>query len=163
MDSVRPISVQNPLLPYEPGNTDGEASVQTTIAISSFQSDNGLEVTGEVTPQLAGVLQSKVKQQASTEQKRSQEELEAAQKACLEKKVAERQQKQKTASAVGGLLSAAGRTSGMLGGSSTGDIYRASGVIYGANATADQVSRAAKDLGLSDADIEACRNPEEAP
>jgi hypothetical protein len=36
-------------------------------------------------------------------------------------------------------------------------------VIYGANATADQVSRAAKDLGLSDADIEACRNPEEAP
>jgi hypothetical protein len=47
-------------LGYDPGNTDGEASMQTSIAISQFQSEKGLEVTGEVTPQLAGILQAEV-------------------------------------------------------------------------------------------------------
>lgn len=45
-------------LGYDPGSTDGENSLQTSIAISQFQSEKGLEVTGEVTPQLAGVLQA---------------------------------------------------------------------------------------------------------
>jgi hypothetical protein len=47
-------------LGYDPGNTDGEASVQTSIAISQFQAEKGLEVTGEVTPQLAGILEAEV-------------------------------------------------------------------------------------------------------
>jgi hypothetical protein len=54
--------VQNHLqaLGYDPGNTDGDLSVQTTIAISQFQAETGLEVTGEVTPQLAGILAAEV-------------------------------------------------------------------------------------------------------
>lgn len=48
------------VLGYEPGNTDGELSVQTAIAISQFQAEKGLQVTGEVTPQLAGILSAEV-------------------------------------------------------------------------------------------------------
>ncbi|HSD68201.1 MAG TPA: peptidoglycan-binding domain-containing protein, partial [Woeseiaceae bacterium] len=42
-------------LGYAPGNTDGEASTETIIAISKFQAENNLEVTGAATPQLAGI------------------------------------------------------------------------------------------------------------
>lgn len=47
-------------LGYDPGNTDGELSVQTSVAISRFQAEKGLEVTGEVTPQLVGVLEAEL-------------------------------------------------------------------------------------------------------
>jgi peptidoglycan hydrolase-like protein with peptidoglycan-binding domain len=47
-------------LGYDPGNVDGEASMQTSIAISQFQAEKGLEVTGEVSPQLAGILEAEV-------------------------------------------------------------------------------------------------------
>jgi hypothetical protein len=55
-------SAQNMLeaLGYDPGNTDGELSVETTIAISQFQAEQGMEVTGEVTPQLLGILAAQV-------------------------------------------------------------------------------------------------------
>jgi hypothetical protein len=55
-------SVQKNLkaLGYDPGNIDGEASVQTSIAISQFQAEKGMAVTGEVTPQLAGILEAEV-------------------------------------------------------------------------------------------------------
>jgi hypothetical protein len=47
-------------LGYDPGNTDGSEALQTTIAISQFQAEKGLEVTGEVSPQLIGVLSAEV-------------------------------------------------------------------------------------------------------
>ena len=47
-------------LGYDVGNTDGTASMETTIAISQFQAERGMEVTGEVTPQLAGILAAEV-------------------------------------------------------------------------------------------------------
>jgi len=47
-------------LGYSPGNTDGADSLHTTIAISQFQAEKGLEVTGEVSPQLVGVLSAEV-------------------------------------------------------------------------------------------------------
>ncbi len=55
-------SAQNLLsaLGYDPGNTDGELSIETTIAISQFQAEQGMEVTGEVTPQLLGILAAQV-------------------------------------------------------------------------------------------------------
>ena len=55
-------SAQNMLqaLGYDPGNTDGELGIETTIAISQFQAEQGLEATGEVTPQLLGVLAAAV-------------------------------------------------------------------------------------------------------
>lgn len=46
-------------LGYEPGSTDGELTKQTVVAISKFQASNGMEVTGQPTPQLAGILAAK--------------------------------------------------------------------------------------------------------
>lgn len=55
-------SVQKHLqaLGYDVGNTDGEASMETAIAISTFQAEKGMEVTGEVSPQLLGILSAEV-------------------------------------------------------------------------------------------------------
>ncbi len=55
-------TVQNYLqaLGYETGNSSGELSIETTIAISQYQAENGLEVTGEVSAQLADQLAAEV-------------------------------------------------------------------------------------------------------
>ena len=55
-------SVQRHLeaLGYNTGNTNGDASMETTIAISQFQAEKVMDVTGEVTPQLLGVLAAEV-------------------------------------------------------------------------------------------------------
>jgi hypothetical protein len=55
-------SVQQHLqaLGYDTGNTDGELSTATIIAISQFQAEKGMEATGEVTPQLLGILGAEV-------------------------------------------------------------------------------------------------------
>lgn len=55
-------SVQRHLqaLGYDVGETNGDASMETTIAISTFQAEKGMEVTGEVTPQLLGILSAEV-------------------------------------------------------------------------------------------------------
>ena len=45
-------------LGYDPGSTDGEMTMQTAIAISKFQAEYDLEVTGEASPQLAGILKA---------------------------------------------------------------------------------------------------------
>lgn len=54
--------IQNHLqaLGYDTGGTGGELTLETTIAISQFQAEKGLEVTGEVSPQLAGLLSAEV-------------------------------------------------------------------------------------------------------
>jgi hypothetical protein len=46
-------------LGYTPGNTDGVMDKPTIVAISRFQVDNDLEVTGEPSPQLAGIIGAK--------------------------------------------------------------------------------------------------------
>lgn len=58
-------SVQRHLqaLGYEVDNTHGTLSLETQIAISTFQAERGLEVTGEVTPALLGVLAVEVDRQ----------------------------------------------------------------------------------------------------
>lgn len=58
-------SVQRHLqaLGYDVGETNGEMSMETTIAISTFQAEKGLEVTGEVSPQLLGMLSAEVDRQ----------------------------------------------------------------------------------------------------
>ena len=43
---------------YEPGNTDGKLDKLTVVAISQFQASKGMEVTGQPSPQLAGILQA---------------------------------------------------------------------------------------------------------
>jgi hypothetical protein len=43
-------------LGYDVGNTSGDLDTTTIISISQFQAEKGMEVTGEVSPQLLGVL-----------------------------------------------------------------------------------------------------------
>ena len=156
-------------LGYDPGNISGEMTTDTAVAISRFQAENGLEVTGEPSPQLAGILQARVAQQSSgnsaaatpaaTPPQRTPAELQAAQQACLQEKIEAQQEANKKKRAFGRLVSAVGRTAGMTGSELAGDVYRASSVVYGANATAEDLSAAARDLGLTEDEVEDCRNP----
>jgi hypothetical protein len=54
-------------------------------------------------------------------------------------------------------MSAVGRVAGRLGGA---DISQTIGDAYSANATAEDLAAAAKDLGLTESDLEECRNPQ---
>jgi hypothetical protein len=47
-------------LGYEVGTPDGNLGTQTIIAISEFQAEKGQTITGEVSPQLAGILAAEV-------------------------------------------------------------------------------------------------------
>ncbi len=55
-------TVQNYLqaLDYDTGDANGEMNLDTTIAISQFQAEYGMDATGEITPQLIGILAAKV-------------------------------------------------------------------------------------------------------
>jgi len=154
-------------LGYDVGAVDGEESLDTTIAISKFQAENNLEVTGEVTPQLAGILSAKKSAGATAETPATPETapaapaqdpaaLQAAQQACLQEKMAAAQSKKKKKRGFGKLLSAAARTAGMRG---DYDLARTTSDIYNASATADDLASAAKDLGLTEDDVAACQNP----
>jgi peptidoglycan hydrolase-like protein with peptidoglycan-binding domain len=59
-DLTRRIQRDLVALGYEPGSISGEMNVDTAVAISRFQAENGLEVSGEATPQLAGILAARV-------------------------------------------------------------------------------------------------------
>lgn len=83
-------------------------------------------------------------------------ELQAAQQACLTAKMEQAQEAQQTKRGFGRLLGAAGRLAGRFGGP---DVSQTMHDVYTADATAADISAAAKDLGLTDDDIEACKNP----
>jgi len=158
-------------LGYDPGTANGEMTTQTVIAISKFQAEQGMDVTGEVTPQLIGALRASSKQQgqpaaaqapavaasqpAMTPQQQ-QMDLQARQQACLQAKYEAQQEASQRKRGFGRLLSAAARVTNRFGGP---DATRAMQDVYSANATAEDLNAAAKDLGLSEADVEACRNP----
>lgn len=161
-------------LGYEPGNTKGEMTTATAIAISKFQAENGLDVTGEPSPQLAGVVKSRLKDGPAPAAsgavakaapapapvpKNDPAALQAAQQACLQQKVADAQASEKKKRGFGSLMRAVSRTASRLGSELAGDIARTSRDIYDVNATAGDLESAAKDLGLTQADVEACRNP----
>ncbi len=57
-------------------------------------------------------------------------------------------------------MRAVSRTASQLGNNGVaGDIAETSADLYDVNATAADLESAAKDLGISEDDIEACRNP----
>lgn len=151
-------------LGYETGPVDGEETMETVIAISKFQSENQLEVTGEVTPQLAGVLsaratnpeQAPAAAAASPPAAQDPAALQTAQQACLQKKMADAQEAKKKKRGFGRLINAVARTAGRMG---NHDISQSIGDVYSANATADDLTAAAKDLGLTEDDVSACQNP----
>ena len=161
-------------LGYDPGNIQGEATMETVVAISKFQAENDLEVTGEATPQLAGIIKSKLKAKnnpgavaasappaaAAAPQPMDEASLQQAREACLQEKMAAAQAAKKKKRGFGSLMRAVANTATRFGGNElTGQISETSRDVYDVNATAQDWERAAEDLGLTADDIEACRNP----
>jgi len=172
-DLTRTIQKDLVALGYDPGNIQGEATTQTAVAISTFQAEHDLEVTGEVSPQLAGVIKAELKKRSQPAAPASAPAaaatapaaapagggMTAAQSLCLQEKIEAREEAQKKKRGFGRLLSAVSRTSSQFGaGGLAGEIARTSGDIYAANATAEDIQAAAEDLGLTEEEVEACRN-----
>ncbi len=161
-DAVLQMVQQNlSALGYNTGNTDGLPSTETTIAISQFQAKKGVEVTGEASPQLAGMLAAEAGQQGGDSSGAVQirtndpQALQAARQECLQQKIAAAQEKKKKKRGFGSLLRAASRVA--AGGAADG-LGEIAGDLYDAHATLDDLSSAAKDLGIAQSDIEACQN-----
>ena len=165
-------------LGYEVDNLDGEPTMKTIVAISKFQSENNMEVTGEASPQLIGALRAAkdrgadpapaVAAKSATAPAAAvapaaaapQLTLEERQQACLQEKYAAAQERNKKKRGMSRLLSAVSRTSRQFGGGGlAGDISRASWEAYNVNATANDLEAAGKDLGLTPDEMEECRNP----
>ena len=159
-------------LGYDPGNINGEMSTETIVAISKFQAENNLDVTGEPTPQLAGTIKAQLKAKDNPASHASAPEvaapandpaaLQAAQQACLQEKIEAAQASQKKKRGLGSLVRAVTNTAVRFGGNNAlaRQVRDTSYDIYRVDATADDWERAAKDLGLTNDDLEACRNPQ---
>jgi len=154
-------------LGYDPGTISGEVTDDTTAAIAQFQAERDMPVTGEVSPLLAGILGAEVNKQrsgtapasagaAAPAQAADPAALKAAQQACLQEKVAAAKESQKKKRGFGRLMSAVTRTASRAG---NYDLARTAGDVYAANATADDLAAAAKDLGLTEDEVAACQNP----
>lgn len=160
-------------LGYATGPVDGEETMETVIAISKFQAEHNLAVTGEVSSDLARQLMTATPGSAgqampatatatapAAQPAMDPAALQAAQNACLQEKVAAAQASQKKKRGLGRLVSGVARAAGRFGGGSLGsDMARTAGDVYAANATADDFAAAAKDLGLTEDDVAACQNP----
>jgi peptidoglycan hydrolase-like protein with peptidoglycan-binding domain len=149
-------------LGYHPGEVNGELSDPTIAAIAQFQAERDMPVTGEVSPLLAGIISAEVSKNATATDAaaappaRDPAELKAAQQACLQEKMAAADAANKKKRGFGRLMSAVSRTASQTG---NYDIAKTTGDVYNANATAADLSAAAKDLGLTDDDIAECQNP----
>ncbi len=166
-DLTKMIQMDLIALGYDPGNIQGELSTETIVAISTFQAENAMDVDGEPSPQLAGVIKAKLKEKnnpsaaaAPAPQPMDPAQLQAARDACLQKKVEAAQAANKKKKGFGSLVRAVANTSSRFGSSELArDISETSRDIYDVNATADDWERAAEDMGLTTDDIEACKNP----
>jgi peptidoglycan hydrolase-like protein with peptidoglycan-binding domain len=161
-------------LGYDTGGVTGTAGTRTIIAVSRFQAEHNLEVTGEITPQLAGVIkaaiskqgtaanasQSAVKVAPEATPAQTQADLKARQEACLQEKVAAAKQSAQMKSGLSKLFSAVSRTASQFGGADTAaQISTTAADASSVNATITDLEGAAKDLGISQSDIDACQNP----
>jgi peptidoglycan hydrolase-like protein with peptidoglycan-binding domain len=157
-------------LGYDPGQVDGEPSTKTIIAVSTFQSEQGMEVTGEITPQLAGVIKAAITKQGSSvnsaqvapavRPKQAAADLKARQDACLQDKVEAARRSSQTKSGLGKLFSAVSRSASSYGGGEVAtQVSTTATDASSINATITDLEGAAKDLGISQSDIDACKNP----
>ena len=161
-------------LGYDTGGVTGTVTTKTIIAVSRFQSEQNLEVTGEITPQLAGVIKATITKQGSAANAsqsaaiaaptitpaQAQADLKARQEVCLQEKVAAAKQSAQMKSGFGKLFSAVSRTASRYGGSDTAaQISTSASDASSVNATITDLEGAAKDLGISQSDIDACQNP----
>lgn len=157
-------------LGYDPGPVDGHPSTKTIIAVSRFQSENNLEVTGEITPQLAGRIKAAMSKQAppsgspqvatTMTPEQAAADLKMRQEACLQKKVDDARQSAQMKSGLSKLFSAVSRTASRYGGSDiASQVSTTANDASSINATITDLEGAAKDLGVSQSDIDACQNP----
>ena len=145
-------------------------TAETTIAIAKFEQDRGLDVSASVSPELASTLSATVEKQRNggavaampTDTSASPtaddpDALRAAQQACLQEKLAAAQETQKKKRGLGRLFGAVARTATRFG---NNDLQEFGWDMYDANATYEDLAGAARDLGLAEAEIEACQNPQ---
>lgn len=155
-------------LGYDPGTISGDMTPATTVAVAKFEQDRGLKVSGSVSPEVAVALSAEVARQRSggpvtasatsaAPAASDTEMLRAAQQACLQEKLAGAQEAQKKKRGLGRLFNAVARTATQFGNS---DLQQLGWDVYDANATYDDLAGAARDLGLAESDIEACRKPQ---
>ncbi len=161
-------------LGYDTGDVDGEESVETIVAISKFQAQNNLEITGEVSRDLARALMVApgpgeaadtavataspavaTASPASAPADISEDALMAAREACLQEKVAAAKAAEKKRG-FGRLLGAVARTVTRTGNI---DMAQKVGDLYSASATASDVQIIAQELGISEEDVVACQTP----
>lgn len=152
-------------LGYDTGPVDGRETMETVIAISKFQAENQLEVTGEITPQLAGTLSARasggLQDSRPITPPTAQAPLptanpvdqEAARQACLQRKVEEAQEAQKTKRGLSRLMSAVVRTATRQG---NPEVARTINEVHATNATVEDLTAAARDLGLTESDLAGC-------
>jgi peptidoglycan hydrolase-like protein with peptidoglycan-binding domain len=181
-DLTRMIEENLAALGYDTGEVDGESTTATAIAISQYQAEKGMDVTGEGSPQLAGILAADVKAKsdaatadpaadaqaeasadaeaaASAEAAAEAEALQAAQQACLQEKIAAAEEKKKKKKRFGGLLKTVAKTAGRFGG---GDLAKTAGDVYATTATVEDIAETAEALGLTEQDVADCQNPDAA-
>lgn len=118
----------------------------------------GISSIGDMLKQGAPAVTASTGQQSpyDTEDK----DLQARQQSCLEdaaKRAEEKRKSQKKKRSFGRLVGAMSRTASRLG--IGGDISKASHELYQANATANDVAIMAEELGITEDDVERCRNP----
>lgn len=163
------LSVEQSLaaLGYDVGPVDGVETMETVIAISKYEAENQMTVTGEVSQELASSLVAKSANPtvaaapgsaaaAPNSAAEEQAALQAAQQACLQRKIEKAQEKQQKKRGFGRLASAAARVAGRQGNT---EVTQAAYDVYNANATIDDLSAAARDLGLTEDQIAKCENP----
>jgi len=154
-DLTKMVQTDLTALGYSTGNTNGEMETATIVAISKFQAENNMSVTGEVSPQLAGILAARVSA-VNNPPAPDPAVLQAAQQECLQKKMEEAQAAQKKKRGFGRLLSGVGKLAGQTGNI---DLASQTGDIYQAGSTAEDFTQAAKDLGLTEDDVASCQTP----
>jgi len=143
------------------------------VAVTKFQAEHDLEITGEINAKLAGALKTAISRQgqagtASSVLATSAESaapdpavLQAAQQACLQQKMAEAQESREKKRGLRSLARAVTRTASRFGGNEISrEAAETAANIYTATAVAGDLQSAAKDLGLTESDIEQCRNPQ---
>lgn len=160
-------------LGYDTGPVDGTQTVATTVAISKFQAQNDMEVSGEVSPVLLGRIvaransaeppASSAAQSATADRAGSTPPaagagaVTTAQQACLQKLAEEKEKSSRRRRGLGSLVSAANRVASRFGvGQEVVETARDAAAVSGA---ASDLASAARDFGLTPEEAESCRTP----
>lgn len=166
------------VLGYDPGAIDGTQTVATTVAISRFQAQNGMEVNGEVSPVLLGRILARAngaEPPASSSPRPAANSggstsggadpgnagnagaVTTAQQACLQKLAEEKEKSSRRRRGLGRLASAANRVANRFGvGQEVVETARDAAAVSGA---AGDLASAARDFGLTPEEAEQCRRP----